>query len=84
MAGQPRARHDSKITAELMSRSQTIAVGGIRSNRSLAIAAPNWTEMIPEITSQTGGNPVHQSHRATLPDLTRSHRCGGRLPCTGF
>src|SRR4029450_8596141 len=45
----------SKITAEVTSRSQTIAVGGTRSNRSLAIAAPTWTETIPVITSQTAG-----------------------------
>jgi hypothetical protein len=38
-----------------MSRSQTIAVGGTKSNRSLAIAAPTWTEMIPDNTSQTAG-----------------------------
>jgi hypothetical protein len=31
----------SKITAELMSRSHTIAVGGTRWNKFLAMAAPN-------------------------------------------
>jgi len=45
----------SKITADARSRSQTIAVGGTSWNRSLAIAAPTWTEMIPEITSHAGG-----------------------------
>ena len=41
--------------AEVMSRSQTIAVGGTKVNRSLAIAAPNCTEMIPATTSQAAG-----------------------------
>jgi hypothetical protein len=31
----------NKMTADVMSRSQTIAVGGISWNKSLAIAAPN-------------------------------------------
>lgn len=41
--------------AEVMSRSQTIAVGGTKVNRSLAIAAPNCTETIPATTSQAAG-----------------------------
>jgi len=39
----------------VMSRSQTIAVGGTKVNKSLAIAAPNCTETIPATTSQTAG-----------------------------
>jgi len=53
----------SKITADVMSRSQTIAVGGTKSNRSLAIAAPTWTEMIPDSTSQTGGSGLSRAPR---------------------
>src|SRR5690349_24308558 len=45
----------SRIRAEVANRSHTIAVGGTRPNRSLAIAAPNWTEKIPPTTSQTAG-----------------------------
>jgi hypothetical protein len=45
----------SKTMADVMRRSQTIAVGGTRVNRSLAMAAPNWTEMIPATTSQAAG-----------------------------
>ena len=42
------------MTALVTSRSQTIAVGSISSNRSFAIPAPNCTEKIPPSTSQTG------------------------------
>src|SRR5215207_8152052 len=55
MPGQPGRAIKSKITAEVPSRSHTIAVGGTKSNKSLAIAAPTCTEMIPVITSHTAG-----------------------------
>jgi predicted transcriptional regulator len=45
----------SKTMAEVMSRNQTIAVGGTRLNRSLAMAAPNCTETIPVTTSHAAG-----------------------------
>ncbi len=43
----------TRTTAEVSSRSHTIAVGGIRWNRSLAIAAPTCTEAMPATTSHT-------------------------------
>src|SRR6188508_1108606 len=45
----------SKTMAEVMSRNQTIAVGGTRVNRVLAMAAPNCTETIPVVTSHAAG-----------------------------
>src|SRR5512139_3742255 len=43
----------TRITAEVASRSQTMAVGGTRLNRSFAMAAPTWTDTIPATTSHT-------------------------------
>src|SRR5215210_4564993 len=60
-------------TAEVTRRSQTIAVGGTTGNRSLAIAAPNWTETMPPITSQTAGmrpSPPPRASRLTTAFLT--------------
>jgi hypothetical protein len=45
----------SKITAEVASRSHTMAVGGTVPNSCFAMAAPNWTEKMPAITSHTAG-----------------------------
>src|SRR5512139_1701195 len=65
----------TRTTAEVTSRSQTMAVGGIRLNRSFAMAAPTWTDTIPATTSHTdgtclgAGRAVRESSGVTGPTL---------------
>ena len=47
-----------RTSALVTSRSQTMPVGETTSKRSLAMAAPSWTDRMPISTSQTGENRV--------------------------
>ena len=54
-----------------------MAVGGTRPNRSLAIAAPNWTERIPPTTSQTAGIRSSRPPAAAGSRAARASLCHG-------